>query len=206
MLHSAGGQEEGALRVISGIARGRRIIPVPGDGTRPITDRVKESLFDILGADVIDARLLDLFAGTGAVGIEALSRGAAHVTFVDRSHKAVRTIHRNLEITGLSERAHVLQQDAFRYLEQADATAQYEYIYVAPPQYQELWAKALRALNDRPLLTADGEIIVQIHPREWHAVETPNLSLLDERHYGSTALFFYRLSQAGLRKQEDPGR
>ncbi len=192
------------MRVISGSARGRRLLPVPGDGTRPITDRVKESLFDIIGGDIAGTRFLDLFAGTGGVGIEALSRGAAQVTFVDKSHKAVSTVRRNLEITGLSQGAHVMQMDAFRYLEQADPATRFEYIYVAPPQYQELWARAVQVLSDKPLLAEDGEIIVQIHPREWHAVETPNLSIFDERRYGSTSLRFFRLSEAGLLRQAGP--
>jgi len=171
---------------------------VPGEGTRPITDRAKESLFDIIGADVVGTRFLDLFAGTGGVGIEALSRGAAEAVFVDRSHKAVSTVRRNLEITGLAASARVLQMDAFRYLDLADSATRYEYIYVAPPQYQELWARTLVALNGEPLLTEDGQIIVQVHPKEWHPLDTPNLSLIDDRRYGSTSLYFFELSDAGV--------
>ncbi|NLD44331.1 MAG: 16S rRNA (guanine(966)-N(2))-methyltransferase RsmD [Chloroflexi bacterium] len=186
------------MRVISGIAKGRRLLPVPGDGTRPITDRTKESLFNIIGPDVAGTRFLDLFAGTGSVGIEALSRGAAEVLFVDRAHKAVSTIRRNLEATGLTEGARVVQMDSFRFLEQAAPATRFEYIYVAPPQYLELWARALVALNEKPLLSEDGQVIVQIHPKEWHAVEAPNLALVDERRYGSTSLYFFGLSAAGL--------
>lgn len=189
------------MRVISGVAKGRRLVSVPGEGTRPITDRVKESLFDILGPDVGGARWLDLFAGTGGVGVEALSRGAEEVVFVDKARKAIAAVRRNLEITGLGERARVLQMDAFRYLEEADPgagpAARFHYIYVAPPQYLGLWAKALLALNDKPLLTEDGLLIVQIHPKEYQAVSTPRLALVDERHYGSTALYFYALSDEG---------
>ena len=82
----------GSLRVISGLARGRRLRSVPGDTTRPITDRVKESLFDILGADVVGSAFLDLFAGTGSVGIEALSRGADFARFIDLHRPAIQTI------------------------------------------------------------------------------------------------------------------
>ena len=90
-------------RVISGTAKGRRLRLVPGEGTRPITDRVKESLFNILGTDIQDAWLLDLFSGTGSVGIEALSRGAAGALLVDKDPRAVATIQENLRATGLGK-------------------------------------------------------------------------------------------------------
>src|SRR3990172_11140026 len=100
------------LRVISGKARGRRLRSVPGDLTRPITDRAKESLFNILGSDIDGAVVLDLFAGTGSVGIEALSRGAARARFIDQQRQAIETIHFNLSATGLEASAEVLRQDA----------------------------------------------------------------------------------------------
>jgi 16S rRNA (guanine(966)-N(2))-methyltransferase RsmD len=182
------------VRVIAGEAKGRLLVAVPGSGTRPITARVKESLFNILGPDVRGARFLDLFGGTGAVGIEALSRGASEAVFIEKAHRAVGTIRRNLEATGLAERARVLQMDAFRYIQQADPTDPFDYVYVAPPQYRDLWAATLLALNEKPLLAEEGLVIVQVHPKEYHALSTPNLSLVDERHYGSTALYFYERS------------
>jgi 16S rRNA (guanine(966)-N(2))-methyltransferase RsmD len=105
-----------SLRVISGTARGQRLRSVPGDKTRPITDRVKEALFNIIGSDFVNASLLDLFAGTGAVGIEALSRGAEYVRFVDTQTQAIRTIKANLDQTNLSEKTMVIRQDAFKLL------------------------------------------------------------------------------------------
>jgi len=181
------------VRVISGEAKGRKLFSVPGSGTRPITDRVKEALFNILGPDVRGALFLDLFAGTGGVGIEALSRGAREVVFVDKSYKAVQTIRRNLEVTRLAERARVHRMDAFEYIRQAAPDQRFHYVYVAPPQYRELWAQALIALNENPLLTDDGVIIVQIDPREYYEVQTSALHRVDERRYGSTALHFYAL-------------
>ncbi|GAB4564484.1 MAG: 16S rRNA (guanine(966)-N(2))-methyltransferase RsmD [Anaerolineae bacterium] len=179
------------MRVIAGSARGRRLRSVPGDTTRPITDRVKESLFNILGGDVIGCRFLDLFGGTGAVGIEALSRGAAFCTFVDKNERARRTILQNLHDTGLSDRAEVLRADAFAFLRRPDLTP-YDIIYVAPPQYQGLWRKALEQIDARPeLLTQDGLVIVQIHPKEAEEVTLRHLVLEDERRYGSTLLRFY---------------
>ncbi|HWQ82978.1 MAG TPA: 16S rRNA (guanine(966)-N(2))-methyltransferase RsmD, partial [Anaerolineales bacterium] len=131
------------LRIIGGKARGRRLRGVPGDSTRPITDRTKESLFNILGADIQEAAFLDLFGGTGAVGIEALSRGASFVRFLDNERLAVATIKTNLQTTQLSGQAEVLKMDAFHYLAQPPDRS-FDYIYIAPPQYKEMWVKALR--------------------------------------------------------------
>lgn len=180
------------VRVIGGSARGRRLRLVPGAGTRPIGDRVKESLFNILGADVVGARFLDLFAGTGSVGIEALSRGASAAVFVDTSLAAIRTIRSNLEATGLADRAMVLARDALALLEH-DAASAFDYIYVAPPQYHRLWIEALGRIDARPeWLSGDGWVVVQIDPREQEDVSLGRLSLFDERTHGQTRLLFYR--------------
>ncbi len=184
------------MRIISGSAKGRKLTSVPGPGTRPITDRVKEALFNILGADVQEATFLDLFAGTGSVGLEALSRGASRVVFVERAHKAIETLRRNLVATGFSSRAEVMREDAFHFLQHAAPDLAFDYIYVAPPQYQELWARVLLALDARPLLATDGLIVVQIHPKEFHELRIPHLRQIRERRYGSTALYFYSLAEA----------
>ncbi len=191
------------MRVISGQAKGRRLFSVPGEGTRPITDRVKEALFNILGAEIEGASFLDLFAGTGGVGIEALSRGAARVVFVERGHKALEVIRRNLEITGLKANAQVVRGDAFHYLRHAAPEEAFDYIYIAPPQYHELWAEALLALDERPyLLTAGGWAIVQIHPKEYRPLPLQNLALVRERSYGSTVLLFYALGREAPAEEE----
>src|SRR6059058_5044469 len=104
------------MRVVGGSARGKRLLVVPGRGTRPILDRVKTSLFDILRPRIAGMEMLDLFAGSGSVGIEALSQGAAFCTFLDLGRQAVATIERNLANTGFSDRAEVRRMDAFEYL------------------------------------------------------------------------------------------
>ncbi len=179
------------MRVIAGRAKGRRLRSVPGERTRPITDRVKESLFNILGDEIIDGHFLDLFGGTGAVGIEALSRGAAHCTFVERDARAWHTIRENLQTTGLMTHATVVRGDAFAYLRRPDV-GPFDVIYIAPPQYHGLWRKALVQIDARPdLLTEQGQVIVQIHPKEAEEVPLRHLMLKDERRYGSTLLRFY---------------
>ncbi len=180
------------MRVIAGAAKGHRLHSAPGDRTRPITDRAKEALFNILGPGVEGARMLDLFGGTGAVGIEALSRGAEEVVFVEKSGAVLSVLKRNLRETGLAERAQVVRGDAFKYLAQEDV-APFDYIFVAPPQYQGLWRKALQMIDARPQwLTAEGEIIVQIHPKEFETISLKHLQHFDSRRYGSVRLDFYR--------------
>jgi len=181
------------MRVIAGSARGRRLRAVPGDGTRPITDRAKEALFSILAAEVPGAWVLDLFAGTGGVGIEALSRGAEGCDFVEKAAKAVVTIEANLEGTGTAgEAARVLRRDVFQLLSQGPE-ASYHVIYVAPPQYKGLWVKTIEALDAEPgWLAQDGVIVVQIHPREDRPLKLLHFGETDRRSYGSVLLIFYR--------------
>jgi 16S rRNA (guanine(966)-N(2))-methyltransferase RsmD len=179
------------MRVIAGKAKGRRLKSVPGPGTRPITDRAKSALFSILGSDVIGARFLDLFAGTGSVGIEALSRGADEVVFVERGRTALRTIRHNLAHTQLAAGGRVERADVFEYL--ARTPTPFDYVYVAPPQYQGLWSDTLRALDRQPgWLHEDGWAIVQIHPRECEALSWQTLIQFDQRTYGSVMLCFYQ--------------
>jgi 16S rRNA (guanine(966)-N(2))-methyltransferase RsmD len=178
------------MRVISGSAKGRNLQAVPGDSTRPITDRVKEALFNIFGADIVEARFLDLFGGTGGVGIEALSRGAAHAVFIEKNRKAQDTIKANLLHTNLSDRAEIVRGDAFRYLQ--DAPQPFHYIYIAPPQYASLWLDALKLIDEQPgWLADDGEIIVQIHPKEYADVALEHFKEIEQRKYSSTLLVFY---------------
>jgi 16S rRNA (guanine966-N2)-methyltransferase len=182
----------GSLRIIAGRAKGRRLRSVPGDSTRPITDRVKESLFDILGADVENSAWLDLFAGTGSVGIEALSRGASFVRFIDIDRVAVQTIRANLALSGL-EGGEVLRFDTFAVLGHPP-DRRFDYVYIAPPQYKELWKKALLAVDAQPeWLAPEAWVIVQIHPKEYEAVPLAHLEEFDQRRYGSTLLVFYRV-------------
>jgi 16S rRNA (guanine(966)-N(2))-methyltransferase RsmD len=178
------------MRVISGSAKGRHLQSVPGDSTRPITDRVKEALFNIFGADIVEARFLDLFGGTGGVGIEALSRGAAHAVFVDKNRKAQETIKANLTHTRLIDRGEIVRGDAFAYLH--GVPQPFHYIYIAPPQYHRLWIDALKLIDAQPgWLADDGEIVVQIHPKEYEAVPLAHIAEFEQRRYGSTLLVFY---------------
>ncbi len=184
-----------SLRVIAGAARGMKLKPVPGDRTRPIMDRVKEALFSIIGADIRDANFLDLFAGTGSVGIEALSRGAAYAHFNDLDRQAVKTIHQNLAHTGFKPQATVTRRPALDLIARGP-DRHYQFLYVAPPQYQGIWLKTLAALDEnsdwqRP----DSQVIVQIDPSEFDAERHfRHLEEIDQRVYGRTMLVFYQFT------------
>ena len=178
------------MRVIAGEAKGRRLKMVRGSSTRPVGERVKEALFAILGELVVDALFLDLYAGTGSVGIEALSRGARRAAFVDQGRRAIATIKDNLAHTGLDDRAWVVRAEVFSFLKR-DNLERFDLIFVAPPQYKGLWTKTLRALDETSLLAPGGLAVAQIHPKEYEELELETLKLTDQRRYGSTVLCFY---------------
>ncbi|MDT8897235.1 16S rRNA (guanine(966)-N(2))-methyltransferase RsmD [Thermanaerothrix sp. 4228-RoL] len=179
-------------RIIGGKSGGIRLRSVPGSGTRPITDRVKEALFNILGPEIEGSTFLDLFAGTGSVGLEALSRGASYVCFIDASRQAISTIKENLRLTHLEQGAEILHMDAFAFLRHPP-TRTFDFIFVAPPQYKGLWEKALAVLDANPTwLSPTGTIIVQIDPNEYKPLLLQHFAEEDRRRYGSTQLIFYR--------------
>jgi len=179
------------MRVITGRAKGRKLQMVPGDSTRPITDRAKEALFSILGTWVEGIRMLDLFGGTGAVGIECLSRGADHAHFLDNNRHAIETIRNNLRHCQLEAEAVVERSDSFAFLKRYQGEP-FDLIYVAPPQYQGMWHQALQLIDERPaLLESDSDVIVQIHPKEEQSITLQNLREYDRRLYGAVLLLFY---------------
>lgn len=180
--------------MIAGKAKGRRLNPVPGDVTRPITDRAKEALFDIIGPDIVGSAFLDLFAGTGSVGIEALSRGAAFCRFIDRDNRAIEIVKGNLLSTGTASQAEVRRLDALKMLTQPPDRA-FDYVFIAPPQYKGLWLQTLQELDRNPgWLSNDVWVIVQIHPVEYKSVELKYLIEFEQRKYGSVSFLFFEKS------------
>lgn len=178
------------MRVVSGSARGKKLLAVPGSTTRPILDRVKTALFDILRPIINGAVVLDCFAGSGSVGIEALSQGAIHCVFIDIEGSAITTIKKNLKATKLEGKAQIKHSDCFAYLR--NTNKKFDLIYVAPPQYQTLWIQALHAIAEHPdLVNKDGQIIVQIDPSEYEQLNLNEFKETQQRKYGNTLLVFY---------------
>jgi 16S rRNA (guanine966-N2)-methyltransferase len=183
-----------AGRVIAGSARGVRL-RAPGEGTRPLADRVKQTLFAILEPDLSDARVLDLFAGSGAGGIEALSRGAASATFVEKDQGAAAVIEANLRATGLAgPAATIIRWDVMRWLGEPNADEAFDLVIVDPPYAEtEVLGRVLALLGrpDAPL--ASGARVVAKH--FWRDRPPDRIGLLAserDRRFGETALTFYR--------------
>ena len=182
------------MRVISGSARGRKLKPLPGLDTRPTAGSVKESLFNILQFDIEGRRALDLFAGTGQLGIEALSRGAAWCDFVDASPAAAKLVRENLQTTGFSDRAGVSQRDFLAFL-QGCRGKKYDLIFLDPPYAQTALERALEAIAAIDIVSECG-IIVCESPVE---KVLPELSVPygkgREYRYGKTKLTLYHRSE-----------
>lgn len=194
-----------AGRVIAGSARGTRLRG-PGEGTRPLADRVKETLFAILEPGLAGARVLDLFAGSGAGGIEALSRGAASATFVEGDADAARVIAENLVRARLSERGRVVRADVMSYLAgRALADGPFDVVLIDPPYAEPELVEAtlLRLGAAQPALVTPGVWIVAKH--FWRTPPPATAGLLASvrnRRFGETALTFYRRADAALRGVE----
>lgn len=186
-----------AGRVIAGRARGIRL-HAPGSGTRPLADRVKQTLFAILEPSIEGARFLDLFAGSGAAGIEALSRGAARVVFVERDAGAASVVEANLKTTGLAgANAAVIRSDAIAWL--ARSKEPFDIVLIDPPYAEtDLVTRALSALGTREGPVAPGGRVVAKH--FWRDRPPERIGLLAserERRFGETALTFYRREEDG---------
>jgi 16S rRNA (guanine(966)-N(2))-methyltransferase RsmD len=186
---------ESAGRVIAGTARGTRL-NAPGAVTRPFGDRVKQTLFAILEPSLPGANVLDLFAGSGAGGIEALSRGATRATFVERDATAVATISDNLMRTRLAERGHVTRADVAAYLrDRAAADGPLDLVVVDPPYADAgaMEATLTRLGSDSPRLVAPGAWVVAKHFWRTPPPEVAGLlASVRTRRFGETALTFYR--------------
>ena len=184
------------MRVIAGAAKGRILRSPPTRETRPITDRAKESLFSILGPRLPGCRFLDLFAGTGGVGIEALSRGCGEAVFVERSPRAVANIRYNLELTKLAANARVIPADVFSYLRGSPSA--FGIIFVAPPQWRGLWTRTVQLLDRAPgWLDPDGLVVVQHDPSESAELVLDSLRVSAERTYARVRFTFFAPAAAG---------
>lgn len=180
------------MRVIGGKARGRRLKVPKGQAVRPTSDRVKEALFNILSHDLSGIKLLDLFAGTGNVSIEAISRGAAEAILIDSSDKSGKVIRENLRRLGFTDRATVRVAPVSQALRSlARQGESFDVIFLDPP-YQRNWVKAcLEAIERASLLRASGTLVVEHSAREDSGAEYGSLILKDQRKYGDTWLSFF---------------
>ena len=182
-----------AGRVIAGTERGIRLV-TPGPSTRPLGDRVKQTLFAVLGADLRDASVLDLFAGSGAAGIEALSRGARSATFVERDRAAARVIEDNLGRTHLTGRGVVVRAEATAWLAARAAGSEPWDVAILDPPYAEtqLLTRALEAVGRPGVMKRGGRVVAKHFWRDTPPARIGLLASERERRFGETALTFYR--------------
>ena len=179
------------MRVISGSARATTLYAVKGIQTRPTSDFIKENLFNIIRDDLRDAAFLDLFAGTGAIGIEALSRGVKQVVFVDISRKCVEVIGRNLDKTRLADRAVVIKDDALKAIKKlADRNNVFDIIYMDPPYFEDLLLNVMEYVVAHRILAKDGYIVVEMS-KQYNAPEVHGLNIFKAKEYSGTRLVFY---------------
>ena len=177
------------MRVITGTARGRRLKELEWQETRPTTDRVKEGLFSALQFDIEGRRVLDLFAGTGQLGIETLSRGAAHATFVDCRREAVALIRENLAVTDLSHRATVVSGDSLAFL--SGVKEKYDLVFLDPPYAADLLEKALEMLARFDILSPHGIIVAESSAEKALPPLHPPYGIYRDYRYGKIKLTIY---------------
>ena len=190
------------MRIIGGAARGRRIRAPRGSAIRPTADRVREALFDILPRDLAGVRVLDLFAGSGSLSLEALSRGAESALLVDESAEAARLMRRNVEALGFADRARVWPQPVGKALRRlSDEGAAYDAIFLDPP-YDRGWVdKVLTMIGRNGTLRAEGVAVAEHSARERVGEQYGELVRRDLRRYGDTVLSFFEM---GRREQGSP--
>ena len=185
------------MRIIAGLHRGRGILPPPGRTTRPVTDRVKESLFSILTGQVREARVADIFAGTGSLGLEALSRGASFCCFVERDRPALRLLKQNIHTLGLDQQSQVTRKNAWLFSRWPTASEPFDLIFVDPPYADsrdctpdsEL-GKLLTGLSEPQILSREGTVVIRHEAVSKPAKNYGSLELSQSRVYGAMALSF----------------
>lgn len=193
------------MRIIAGTVGGRRLVAPKGASTRPTTDRVREALFSILGAPPAGTRVLDLFAGAGSLGFEALSRGAASARFVDSARSAIRCLRQNADALGFADRSEICAGDVSRELEHlerrakragsADEAPRFDWVFADPPYATELASTVLELLSCSALLSPSAVVVVEHDRRKVPNTAYGSLRRVDERRYGDTELSFYRRSE-----------
>jgi 16S rRNA (guanine966-N2)-methyltransferase len=184
------------MRVIAGTAKRLPLKTVSGNGTRPTTDRIKETLFNMIQDDLYDARFLDLFAGSGGIGIEALSRGAREAVFVEKNKEACSCIRHNLEFTKLASKGTLLSMDVMAALHKLSGKGPFDLIFMDPP-YQEGWERqVLAGLTEAGLLHEDTLVIVEAALKtSFDYLEEIGFELIKRKEYKTNAHLFLQLAK-----------
>jgi 16S rRNA (guanine966-N2)-methyltransferase len=182
------------MRVIAGKYRGRRLRAPSGRRIRPTSDRLRESIFNIIGSDIQDKNILDIFAGTGAMGIEALSRGAGHAVFIDKHPAALECIRANIEPLEIPDQWNIIRWDVAPNLHcLAKQTMRFGYAFIDPPYDRGFASQALENVVTSDAMESGGLIVLEHHRQEKIACRENRIALLDQRRYGKTLVSFLRI-------------
>ena len=186
------------MRVIAGAFRGRKLRTIEGAEIRPTSDRLRETLFNILAPRIRGSRFLDLCAGSGAVGIEALSRGATDVVLVESSRAACSVIEANLKTLRIEKGVNVIRRDAVVALKQfAETSSQFDIVFVDPPYASELYEDVMNQIGQGTVVSQGSIVIVEHRAKQRLAPSYSNLELYRHLRQGESALSFYRISEDG---------
>lgn len=183
------------MRVISGIARGKKLSTLEGLETRPTLDRVKEALFNILQFDIKDTNILDLFSGSGALAIEALSRGANSAVLCDKSPKAIKIINKNLEDTKFKEKTKVINKDYLEVLKELKKDSKkFDIIFLDPPYKSDYAIESIKKILEYNLLLEDGIIVIETDDKNKieEIKKIKDIEIYDARKYGIVHIIFIR--------------
>ena len=185
-----------SLRVISGKARGLKLDTPKNQDVRPTTDRVKESLFNMINSYIMDSNILDLFAGTGSLGIECLSRGAKNCVFVDKSKDSINIVRSNVKKVSVDNESTILNvdfKDAVKRL--STQNQKFDVIFMDPPYYENMFIECLKSIDKFNLLDEDGIIVVEHDTKDLFEDSIGRLNKSREKKYGNTTLTFYKLEE-----------
>ncbi len=172
------------LRIITGTAKGKKIETLEGEATRPTSERIKEAVFSSIQFDIEDRRVLDLFAGSGQLGLEALSRGAASATFIDASREAIDIVKKNAKTTGFFEVCRYNVSDWRNYIRKASGRDRYDLVFVDPPYAMECCADALRRLCEADLLEKGAIVVLESGTEDVRPEEHTAFDVIKSTHYG----------------------
>ena len=185
-----------SLRVISGKARGLKLDTPKNQDVRPTTDRVKESLFNMINSYIMDSNILDLFAGTGSLGIECLSRGAKNCVFVDKSKDSINIVRSNVKKARVENESTILNvdfKDAVKRL--STQNQKFDVLFMDPPYYENMFIECLKSIDKFNLLDEDGIIVVEHATKDLFEDSIGRLNKSREKKYGNTTLTFYKLEE-----------
>ena len=174
------------MRIITGTSKGKKLVSLEGEATRPTSERIKEAVFSSIQFDVEGRRVLDLFAGSGQMGLEALSRGAEKATFIDLSREAMEIVKQNVKITGFTDKCHYLVSDWRNYIRKASGREQYDLVFVDPPYAMECCADAANYLAEKSLIIPGAIVVLESGEEEIDPTDErlSGYRVIKSTHYG----------------------